>query len=85
MMDNEDSIKDFYKNTTIFITGGTGFLGKVLIEKILRSCESVKCIYMLVRQKKGMSSNERHQQFIQNEVSAIKKTKITYTLIHFFF
>lgn len=30
------SIQEFYKDVTIFITGATGFLGKILLEKLLR-------------------------------------------------
>ncbi|KAF9351795.1 cyclin-dependent kinase inhibitor far1 [Mortierella sp. AD094] len=41
---------DFYtKNNVIFITGGTGFIGKVVLEKILRSLPQVKKIYLLIR------------------------------------
>lgn len=29
-------MKNFYRNKTIFITGGTGFLGQIFIEKLLR-------------------------------------------------
>lgn len=32
---------DFYKNKNIFITGGTGFLGIALIEKLLRTTPGV--------------------------------------------
>ena len=31
-------IKEFYKNKTIMITGCTGFIGKVILEKLLRVC-----------------------------------------------
>lgn len=30
-------LKEFYKDKIILLTGCTGFLGKVLVEKILRS------------------------------------------------
>lgn len=30
------SIQEFYKDATVFITGATGFLGKILVEKLLR-------------------------------------------------
>lgn len=33
---NEDRIRKMYMNRSILITGGTGFVGKVLIEKFLR-------------------------------------------------
>jgi fatty acyl-CoA reductase len=53
------SIPEFFKGKEIFITGGTGFIGKVLIEKLLRSCPDIKVIYLLMREKKGQSLNER--------------------------
>lgn len=34
-------VVEFYRGKTIFITGGTGFLGIALIEKILRTCPDV--------------------------------------------
>jgi fatty acyl-CoA reductase len=32
-------ILDFYRNKVVMLTGGTGFLGKLLMQKLLR-CES---------------------------------------------
>lgn len=46
-------IKDFYKDKVLLITGTTGFLGKVLLEKFFRSLSDVKRIYLLVRPKSG--------------------------------
>lgn len=45
-------IRNYYRNKSILITGSTGFLGKVLIEKLIRSCNGLKHIYVLVRAKK---------------------------------
>lgn len=53
------TIPEFYGGQEIFITGGSGFLGKVLIEKLLRSCPDIKTIYVLLRAKKGQSIEER--------------------------
>ncbi|XP_070502901.1 putative fatty acyl-CoA reductase CG5065 [Chironomus tepperi] len=36
------TIPEFYNNRDIFITGGSGFVGKVLIEKLLRSCSEIE-------------------------------------------
>lgn len=47
------SIAKFYSGKSIFITGATGFMGKVLVEKLLRDCSQVKRIYILVRMKRG--------------------------------
>ncbi|KAH8232165.1 hypothetical protein KR032_001146 [Drosophila birchii] len=51
-------IQEFFKNKTIFLTGGTGFLGRVLIEKLLRTTELAR-IYALIRPKGGLSIGER--------------------------
>lgn len=37
-------VSEFYKNKHIFITGGAGFLGIALIEKILRASPNVRKI-----------------------------------------
>lgn len=48
-----------FAGKNVFITGASGFLGKVLVEKLLRSCPDVGNVYMLLRAKKGKSPEER--------------------------
>lgn len=56
----EDSIEHFFDGRSIFITGGTGFMGKVLIEKLLRSCPGIDKIYVLIRpSKQGKSAADK--------------------------
>ncbi|XP_030756881.1 putative fatty acyl-CoA reductase CG5065 [Sitophilus oryzae] len=74
-MEKHGGIKEFYKGKHIFITGGTGFVGKAIIEKILRSCPESGNIYMLLRSKKGKSLNERLQQLLSNPLFDLLKTK----------
>ena len=45
------SIVDFYTNKNILITGTTGFLGKVLLEKFLYAVPNCGKIYILIRHK----------------------------------
>ena len=53
------TIPEFYSGRDVFISGGTGFMGKVLIEKLLRSCPTINRVFVLLRTKKGKSINER--------------------------
>ncbi|EFN65806.1 Fatty acyl-CoA reductase 1, partial [Camponotus floridanus] len=61
IIDPANSIATFYVGHSIFLTGATGFLGKVYIEKILRSCPDVciREIFVLMRSKKGLNITER--------------------------
>lgn len=58
------SIPEFYADQEIFVTGASGFLGKVLVEKLLRSCGDLRTIYILLRPKKGKSIEERAKDLI---------------------
>jgi alcohol-forming fatty acyl-CoA reductase len=46
-------VSEFYAEKNVLVSGATGFCGKVLVEKLLRSCESIGKIFILVRQKKN--------------------------------
>ena len=63
------SVRDFYRDRSIFITGGTGFMGKVLVEKLLRSCAGIKNIYLLMRPKRGQDVQQRLQELLNAPVS----------------
>ncbi|KAG7201517.1 hypothetical protein KM043_004269 [Ampulex compressa] len=58
------SISGFYADQSILITGCTGFLGKLLIEKLLRSCPDVREIFLLMRPKKGLTIEERLKKIV---------------------
>ncbi|XP_059478174.1 putative fatty acyl-CoA reductase CG5065 [Neocloeon triangulifer] len=53
------TIPDMYRGRSIFITGGSGFMGKVLVEKLLYSCPDLEKIYLLLRPKRGLSEEAR--------------------------
>ncbi|XP_064076070.1 fatty acyl-CoA reductase 1-like [Vanessa tameamea] len=58
-LEDVPNIPEYYKGKTIFITGGSGFMGKVLIEKLLYSCTDLDRIYLLLRTKKNVTPEER--------------------------
>ena len=57
-------IAKFFVGKNVLVTGTTGFVGKVLVEKLLRSCGSINNIYCLVRSKRNgrvkLCSSDRH-------------------------
>lgn len=64
----ESNIVEFFEDRSIFITGATGFMGKVLVEKLLRSCPGINRLYLLMRPSKGKEVTTRLQELISNEV-----------------
>lgn len=65
--ETKSPIKEYLKDKTIFLTGGFGFVGKLLIEKLL-ICD-VKKIYLFVRGKKELTAEERLQKLKKEPVS----------------
>ncbi|XP_063221089.1 fatty acyl-CoA reductase wat-like isoform X1 [Bacillus rossius redtenbacheri] len=61
-------VQDFYRDCGVLVTGGTGFLGKLVIEKILRCCPAARTVYVLIRPKKGVSAEDRREALMDNEV-----------------
>jgi hypothetical protein len=79
------SIPEFYKGRSVFITGATGFMGKVLVEKLLRSCPEVDRIYLLMRPSKGQSVECRLEDLINNQVRILNSYFIRiFTKVIFF-
>lgn len=68
-MDELSDIQKFYKGKTIFITGGSGLMGKVLIEKLLYSCSDLNKIYLLLRPKRGRNPEMRVNEMFKLAVS----------------
>jgi len=59
-----EGIENFYRGKSIFLTGVTGFVGNVLLEKLLRSCPDLNMIYVLIRERKGQSAEDRLQEVL---------------------
>ncbi|KAI4455140.1 male sterility protein 2-related [Holotrichia oblita] len=68
-------IQEFYCNSNVFITGGTGFLGRMLVEKLLRSCPDIDTIYLLVRKKCGREPKERIDVMLEDPIFTTVRSK----------
>ena len=66
------TISEFYNGRTILITGATGFMGKVLLEKLLRSLPDIGKIILLLREKKGINPLDRIKTIVKNPVRILK-------------
>jgi len=65
------TIPEYYRDKSIFVTGATGFIGKVLVEKVLRSCPEIQAIYCLTRPKQGDSAADRLSRMLSEPVCLI--------------
>ena len=52
-------LRNFYAGKTVLLTGATGFLGKVMLEKLLRSLPEIKKIFVMIRPRKNVTIEER--------------------------
>ncbi|XP_061678517.1 fatty acyl-CoA reductase 1 isoform X2 [Syngnathoides biaculeatus] len=62
------NIPEYYAGKNVLITGATGFMGKVMLEKLLRSCPGVNAVYVMVRSKAGQSPQARITDMISSKL-----------------
>ncbi|TVU06687.1 hypothetical protein EJB05_49911 [Eragrostis curvula] len=70
------AVVEYFRGKNILITGSTGFLGKVFVEKILRVQPDVKKLFLLVRAVDVESAKQRVQtELTTREIFQILKDK----------
>ncbi|XP_055590947.1 fatty acyl-CoA reductase wat-like [Uranotaenia lowii] len=62
-----NQILAMYQDSTVLITGGTGFLGKVLLEKVLR-CLNVRKVFLMIRKKDDLSAQDRLRKLLDDAI-----------------
>jgi fatty acyl-CoA reductase len=65
------NMQEFFEGKQVFLTGGTGFMGKCLLEKLLRSLQGLKRVIVLVRPKKEKTARQRLDELLSSKVSKI--------------
>lgn len=66
--DHQSEIPQFFAGCNVLITGGSGFLGILLIEKLLRCCPDIGKLYLFMRAKKGKSPGQRFKEHFDDVV-----------------
>ncbi|XP_075988806.1 putative fatty acyl-CoA reductase CG5065 [Anticarsia gemmatalis] len=64
----EAQLPRFYAGRDLFITGATGFMGKVLLERLLSTCPEIGRLHLLMRDKKGQPPLKRLAQLKQSQI-----------------
>ncbi|KAL9266537.1 Alcohol-forming fatty acyl-CoA reductase-like protein [Drosera capensis] len=71
-----ENINQFLDGKTFLVTGATGLIAKILIEKLLRVQPNLKKLYILVREKNGLSARERlKREIIDTELFDVLRGK----------
>ncbi|KAG8371182.1 hypothetical protein BUALT_Bualt13G0060400 [Buddleja alternifolia] len=72
----ENKIIQNFEGKTIFITGSTGFLAKILVEKILRVQPNVKKLFLLIRPSNAKSIEQRfHKEVVDTKLFQVLRNK----------
>ncbi|KAJ8572598.1 hypothetical protein K7X08_009109 [Anisodus acutangulus] len=76
-------INQFLEGKTIFITGATGYLAKVLTEKILRVQPNVKKLYLLIKAPDTDSAKQRfNNEVIKTDLFRVVREKLGANNLH---
>ncbi|XP_059430368.1 fatty acyl-CoA reductase 3-like [Corylus avellana] len=70
------SVVQLLQNKAILVTGATGFLAKIFVEKVLRVQPNVKKLYLLLRAPDAKSATHRfHNEIIEKDLFRVLKEK----------
>lgn len=76
--DSGITIANFLAGKNVFITGGSGFLGTVLIERLLSATPDIGNIYVLIRAKRGHTPENRIERLLSKTVSFFEISLISH-------
>lgn len=65
MTRTHQSVRQYLRGKRILLTGGTGFLGKVVLERLLRAAPEVERIYLLIRDSREPAAARFEAEVLQ--------------------
>ncbi|XP_012263699.2 putative fatty acyl-CoA reductase CG5065 [Athalia rosae] len=66
MQERPNSLRDLISDSQVFLTGATGFVGGVLLERILRAELPPKKVFLLVRKRRGADPRDRVKEIFSS-------------------
>ena len=64
-------VGEFLAGRNVLVTGGSGFLGRLLVEMLLRVCPDIGNVYLILRTRRGVAPADRLQALVDVPVSAV--------------
>ena len=71
VVNDSASVMEFFNGKNILITGATGFLGKVLVQKLLKRCPGVGKIFLLIRPKRNTLPSSRLEDLFKAPIFSV--------------
>lgn len=71
-------VNEWYRGRKVLVTGASGLMGKVLIEKLLYSVSDIGCVYALVRSKRGKTPESRIEDMWKLPVCMLSSKNLFY-------
>ncbi|XP_026277010.2 putative fatty acyl-CoA reductase CG5065 [Frankliniella occidentalis] len=68
-------IADYFSGRHVLVTGATGFMGKVLVEKLIRSCPGIGGVFLLLRPKRGKAVQDRVKEILESPLFSVLEGK----------
>ncbi|BDA41209.1 probable fatty acyl-CoA reductase 2 [Coccomyxa sp. Obi] len=62
------SVVQSFSYSTVLVTGGTGYLGSLVMEQLLRVVPDMKRIYVIIRSKRGLSAEARLNRLLERSM-----------------
>jgi glycerol-3-phosphate O-acyltransferase/nucleoside-diphosphate-sugar epimerase len=76
-------VKQFYEGKSVLITGATGFIGKVVLEKLLRDIPNIGKIYIIVRRSDSTPKQRFEDEIVASRVFDVLREKLRDDFIPF--